>query len=338
MSVDPLSTRVERTLRRGPAETISVARRKVDTAIKTRAKRTWTKIALGMVRLGSSGSMASAEYFAVLDGHTLNLQLALPTLEDAEPTSAEAVFSKDRIEHRVPVTLRKMYDGIWYADTTTVLGPAKGRIPLEPGHWTVGLRVVLTNGETRNLAVRRLAPGKARGATPTVVTPPCPDTGMRFHPRTTSFGNCQIDVRGPQIRAEVVRLTLDLGRAEIIGRFVNVVDSSGVVAEFGLRDSDKVLESAVTVNGDIFRIHVPLPAMAPAPGEKEIWDIRVRVAGRRLRVGRYLHDLKNIRTVLRSYERRMLMPGGVVFHLRPYYTPAGSLALTCTGANSGDNA
>ncbi|MEU4694631.1 hypothetical protein [Actinoplanes sp. NPDC023714] len=329
---------MERVLRKGPAETISVARRKVDTALKTRARRTWTKIALGMVRLGPTSNIAHVEYFAVLDGHTLNVQIVLPTLDDAEPTSAEVVFSKDRVEHSVPATLRKMYDGNWYADTTTVFGPAAGRIPLDPGHWTVVLRVGLSSGETRNLTVRRMAPGRARGATPTVLTPPCPDTGMRFRPVVTSFGLAQIHVRGPQVRAEVVRLMLDLGKAEIVGRFVGVPDASGAVAEFSRREAETIHETQVRVDGDIFRIHVPLAEMAPEPGDKSVWDIRIRVAGRRLRVGRYLHDLKNVRATIRSYERRMLMPGGVVFHLRPYYTPAGSLAFTCTGAKPGDTA
>ncbi|WP_229071661.1 hypothetical protein [Actinoplanes sp. DH11] len=338
MSVDPLAVRVERTLRRGPAETLSVARRKVDTVIKSRARRTWTRIALGMVRLGPTHHIATCEYFAVLDGHTLNLQVRLPAVENAEPATAEVVLSKDRVEHRVPATLRKMYDGDWYADTTTVFGPLRGRLPLDPGIWTVGLRVVTDSGETHDFTVRRMTAAKARGVGPTVVTPPCPDTGMRFRPTTTSFGLCQITVRGRQTRAEVVRLTLDLGRAEIIGRFVGVGEAGDAVAEFSRRESDRVLEGPVQVDGDIFRIQVPLTEMAPAAGEKEIWDVRIRTGGRRLRVGRYLHDLKNVRAVLRSYERRMLMPGGVVFHLRPYYTPAGSIALTCTGANPGDTA
>ncbi|MBB2944967.1 hypothetical protein FB565_004700 [Actinoplanes lutulentus] len=336
MSVDPLAVRVERTLRRGPAETISVARRKVDTAIKSRAQRTWTKIALGMVRLGPNQNIANAEYFAVLDGHTLNLQVRLPALEDADPASAEIVFSKDRAEYQVPATLTKMYDGFWYADTTAVFGPATGRLPLDPGTWTVGLRVELSSGETRNITIRRMNAGPVRGATPTVAVPPCADTGMRFRPTITSFGLAQIIVRGPQIRAEVARLMLDLGKAEILGRFVNVADGSGAVAEFSRREDTTIHETPVHVDGDIFRIRVPLAEMAPVPGEKDIWDIRIRVGGRRLRVGRYLHDLKDIRATLRTYERRMLMPGGVVFHLRPYYTPAGSLALTCTGANPGD--
>ena len=334
MSADPLAVRVERTLRQGPAETLSVARRKVDTVIKARASRAWRKIALGMVRLGPTHNIASVEYLAVLDGHTLNLQVSLPEVDD--PTAAEVVLRKNDVEHRVPTTLRKEYDGRWYADATVLLGPMAGRLPLDPGVWSLTLHVATASGRTRTLTLRRMTPGKVRRPGPTVVTPPCPDTGMRFRPTTTSFGLCQLTVRKGQSRAEVVRLMIDLGKAEIIGRFVGVADASDAVAEFALREAGVVHETPVQVDGDIFRIHVPLSAMAPAPGEKTVWDIRIRVGNRRLRVGRYLHDLKNVRATIRSYERRMLMPGGVVLHLRPYYTPAGSLALTCTGANPGD--
>ncbi|MFI5934643.1 hypothetical protein [Actinoplanes sp. NPDC051494] len=316
-------------------ETLTAARRKVRTAIQPRARRTWTKITVGMVRFGTDKNVAAAEYFAVLDGHSLNVQLILPDLEGAVPASAQLAFTHGRAEHRVPARLGQDYLGRWTAEALALFGERPGGLPLTPGTWDLALLVTTESGDQRRLTVRRTEPEQIRKASVTVAAPPDADTGMRFRPAVGAFGVCHIDVQAAQPRAEMVRFVVDLGKAEVIGRFVAVPATAGAVAEFHCRDAGTVHQSAVTVEGEIFRFGVPLAAMASDPGGKQVWDIRIRVGGNRIRVGRFLHDLSDIRTVLKTYERRLLMPGGAVVHLRPYYTTAGSFALTCTSTEPG---
>jgi hypothetical protein len=335
MSTDSLSTRVGRTLRGGPKQTLLVARREVGRAVKPRARRAWTGVALRMARLTSSRSIAETTFLGVLDGHTLNLQATLPDLEGAVPVAAELLFSHESSTQRTPVTLREA-DGRWLVEATVLLGDRAGATRLNRGVWQLGLLVTLDSGETRRLTVRRMTAATAARRAPTVAVPPCPDTGTRYRPSTTAAGAWQITVRPGRPRAEVARLVVDLGGTEIIGRFVGVAERSGAYAEFTRRGDELTHEVPVAVTGDIFRIHAPLARMSPAGGTKEIWDVRVRIpGGPGLRVGRWLHDLTNLARVLRPYERRILMPDGVAFHLRPYYTPAGSLALACTSAEPG---
>ncbi|GAB1691977.1 hypothetical protein [Krasilnikovia sp. M28-CT-15] len=334
-STEPLSQRVGRTLRAGPAQTLRTARRQVNSAVQTRARRAWSGLALRMARM-AAGTVAQTTFVGVLDGHTLNLQAVLPGL-DAAPSSVEVQFRKDGTVHTAALTLSQdPDDGRWLVEGTIVLGDRPGAVRLDGGVWQLGVQVTLASGQSRRLTLRRLtaAPPGRRG--PTMLVPPCPDTGTRYRPTTSAFGVWQLTVRPGRPRAEVVRLAVELGGTEIVGRFVGVADSSDAVAEFTRRADGATHLAAVDITGQLFRITAPLAAMVPAAGGKEIWDVRIRIADRHhLRVGRCLHDLTNLGRVLRTYERRILLPSGPVFHLRPYYTSAGSLALACTSADQG---
>ena len=324
MSVEPLGVRVKRTLRLGPAETIEVARR----LVARRLTPAWTRVAPRVARLAPAREAADATYFGIPDGHTLNLQAALPV---ADPATAQLVLRRAATEHWTPATLRRGPDGEWYAEATVLLGARPGGIPLGRGAWQLRIVVTTATGEEHRLPLRRPLPEPQREG-PTLTAPACADTGARFRPVVSSLGICRIVVTPGRPGAEVVRLEVDPGRAEISGRFVGVADATGAVAEFHRAGEDTVRESPVSVTGDVFRLPLPLATLVPAPGAEEIWEIRLRLpGGRRLQVGRFLHDLRHIRRTLRPYERPMLVPGGALFHLRLQYTLAGRLNLICTG-------
>jgi hypothetical protein len=330
VSVEPLGVRVKRTLRLGPAETLNVARRQV----AGRVTPVWGRVEK-VARKVPAPQGATATYFGVPDGHTFNLQALLPA---AEVSSAEVVFRHGRTEHRAPATLRAGHDGEWYAESTVLFGDRPGAIPLGRGAWHV--RIVMTgpSGEKRSLAVRRPQPEPQRTG-PTLTSPPSPDTGTRYRPIVSTMGNCRIVVTPGKPAAEVVRLAVDPGKAEISGRFIGVGKPAGAVAEFHRNGDSTVRESTVQTDQDLFRIPLPLAALVPAPGAEEIWEIRVRLAdGSRLQVGRFLHDLRHIRRTLRPYEKPMLVPGGAMFHLKLQYTLAGRLNLICTSADPGEHA
>lgn len=335
MSIEPLGVRVRRTLRLGPAETLEMARRQVDGLVARRITPARTRLALRAARV-APGRAATATYFGVPDGHTLNLQVLLPP--DDTPASAELILRRARTEHRVAAVLRAGADGTWHAEATALLGTRPGAIPLGRGGWRLWLELTTASGERHRLPVRQ-APAEQTRTGPTVAAPLCPDTGTRFRPVASTLGACRIVVTPGRPSAEVVRLAVDPGRAEISGRFVGAVDATGAVAEFRRVGDGALRARAMAVSGDLFRIELPLAALVPAPGAEDIWEIGVRLAGgRRLLVGRFLHDLQHIRRTLRPYEKPMLVPGGALFHLRLQYTLAGRLNLICTSADPKERA
>ena len=328
-----LPARVRRTLRLEPAEALSVFRRKAAGATR-RAGRTWTRIAPQVPRIGPARHAVSATYFAVVDGHTLNLQAAVP-LDGPAPATADVVFRQARFEHRASATLRAG-DRRWYLEATVLLGSRPAGIPLGPGAWQVSVLLTQPSGECRRVPVRAPAARPDRRG-PAVAFRACPDTGTEFRPGMSSLGTCRITVRPGQPRAEVVRCTVALGRAEVLGRFVGAGDTAGCVADFRRRGDGAVHTASVTMRDGFFAVTAPLADMAPARGAEDVWEIEVRLrAGRRLPLGRFLHDLPDVRRVLRSYERRIPAADGTAFRLRPGYTSTGRFTLTCT-ADSGDH-
>lgn len=331
MSMEPLPVRLRRTLRLGPVETLAVARRQIDALVSRRIDRARATVVPRLARLGTGRGDALATYFAVPDGHTLNLQAALPPLGELAGVTAEVVFRRGRREHRAPATLRA---GL--VEAAVVLGALPGRLPLDVGGWRV--RVVLTrpSGRRHRLAVHRLTPPpQHRG--PTIADPRCPDTGARFRAAVSALGACRIVVRPARAGAEVARLAVEPGRAEIVGRLIATGPAGGAVAEFRRHGDGAVRTAPVVVRDGLFHVETPLTGMVPAPGAEDVWEVRVRLpGGGRVPVGRFLHDLASVRRTLRGYERQMLVPGVPLFHLRPQYSHAGRLTLTFTRMDLGE--
>jgi hypothetical protein len=340
-ATDSVLGRVLSTLRLGSAETLHVARRKVGRKVRRPVRRVWKQVAPRLARMGSSRNVAIVRFYAVHDGHTLNLQALLPAddtaVEPGRPPATELLFrhSQTRAEHRVGTELRRQDDGRWCAEATVVLGARSGAVPLTRGTWHVSLLTTGTDNAPRPLTLRRLQlPEPASG--PTLSAPPCPDTGTQFRATTSAFGSCQLTVRPGRPRAEVMRCIVDLKQVTVLGRFIGVSETSGAVAEFSRRDDETTYVAQPLIDGDHFRIEAPLDALLPDAGGKDVWDIRLRFPNRpHLRVGRFVHDLSNLRGVIRTPERRVVTADLIAFHIRPSYTPAGRLALACTRSEAG---
>jgi len=336
MSLQPLGARVRRTLRLGPTETLHMVRRQVDVAVTRRVSPVLTGVAARLARVAPAGEAAAVTYLGVPDGHTLSLQVVLPAGTETRGTTASLVFRHARTEHRVPAVLRSAPDGGWYAEATTLLGRLPGGIPLGRGVWQLRIELTTTSGERQRLPVRRTLPEPVVGTGPTRAAPPCPDTGARFRPLTTALGVCRLAVTPGRPAAEVVRFTMGCGVAAIVGRFVGIPDTAGAIAEFR-RGDGTVLEEPVSASGDVFRIELPLAALRPDAAGEQIWEAVIRLAdGRRLQVGRFLHDLEHIRQTLRPYDRPVLLPGATAYRLRLQYTLAGRLNLICSDINTGE--
>lgn len=350
-ATDSLRARIRTTLSHGPAETLHVARRKAAAVVTPPARRVWSAAARRLARLSRPDRFATAEFFAILDGHTLNVHALLPPARRGggeAPIRAELVFRQAAARHTAPAVLHTHSAGAhpvqppgWSAEATVLLGPRPGGLPLARGTWRVELLVTGPDGGTCRLPLRRPADADERPG-PTLSAPPCPDTGALFRATTTAFGACRVAVRPARPRAEVVAVRLEPTRVQILGRFVALATGpgdagvGGAVVEFGRRGSEVTHEVAPRVDGDRFLVDAPLSAMVPESGVEQVWDVRVCVPGYgRLRVGRYLHDLRNLRGVVRVPERRVVTAEHTVLRVRPYYTPAGSLALACGRSTTG---
>lgn len=82
---------------------------------------------------------------------------------------------------------------------------------------------------------------------------------------------------------------------------------------------------------DQFEFVVPLAELTPdQPGEEVIWEAWVRTSATRMvRLGRFLHDLRDPRTVLRVSRVILPLDDERFVAYRPYYTAAGNLAVAC---------
>jgi len=272
---------------------------------------------VGIVRrvAGVGRPDARCTFFAVLDGAALNLHAELPPGTPAG--NAEITFVKGDRELRAPA--RSVPGGV---EATLPLGGAPGEIPLTNGTWLVGVAV----------AGRRLALGMPEapdGSGPTVASPPHPRSGRHYAAGPGPHDRCQLAVSGPKARAEVTRLVLGPTAAEIHGRLVGREAPDGGAAVFVARDGGDTVEAPFAVDGGRFRVRAPVADLATGPdGIERIWDVWLRpTGGSRLRLGRFLHDVRDPRTVFRVDRVTVALDGGRFAGVRPYYTPAGNLAV-----------
>ncbi|MQY09325.1 serine/threonine-protein kinase [Actinomadura macrotermitis] len=289
-------------------------RRETDEAIRTAVARS------GLARAVASGPAVAAEYFAVLDGSTLNLHAVLPAGVDGP---AEVVFARHGRELRAPA--EPAPGG--RVTAVTVLGAAQGGVPLTPGGWRVGLAVRTARGER---AVGLLARAGDDLDGPTAADPPCPRSGARYTPGSSATGHCLLRVTVPEPSAEVVRFERTLARIEIGVRLV-AVDAGRLAVRFQARGNGPAHTVAADRDGDGFRVRVPLAAMArDGRGGERVWDVFAEPPGHRpLRLGRHLHDVRDPRRVLRIPQGTVATGPAALLRVRPYYTGNGDLALGC---------
>ncbi|MFC4906860.1 hypothetical protein [Actinomadura gamaensis] len=316
-------------------------RRETDEAVRAAIARS------GLAKVVASGPSAEVSYFAVLDGCTLNLHARLPEPVDGP---AELVFARAGQRLRAPA------DPVAAGELTATvpLGEAAGGVALRSGGWRIGLQVHTATGER---AFTLLGGARVLGTWdgPTTLTPPCPLTGMRFVPETSTTGMCLLRVTDPEPNAEIVRLDLTFSRATVDFELVGV-PSVGVPADGVLATAQAAAQVAVRfqargkaggsapahtvaatpverpgARGPVFRVTVPLRQMASGGGGRErLWHLFAEPSGERpLRLGRHLHDVRDPRRALRVAQRMIAVSPGALLRVRPYYTGAGDLVLAC---------
>jgi hypothetical protein len=306
----------------GAVETMQVVSRRLKQAARPGIDKIATSVARGSARLHRPGSYAQALYFAVLDGHTLNLQAIVPPIEGSV---AELVVLLRHNQFRVPTAIRTLPDGQTVAEATVLLGECGELMPLTPGVWRLAIEITSAAGVKR-LPLRRSV--KAGAMKHKGLDYPCPKWGTFFKAGLTPSGLCQITVRPPRPRAEVVHVDLKPSRLDLDIRLTGIAYAGPVEVEFGLRHSDRRHRMAADCAGNRLSVSAPIAGMAPTTGTEEIWNVWVHIPGQsRLRVGRYLHDIRHPARIFRAPERLISPKRSLSVQIRPYYTAAGSLAL-----------
>jgi hypothetical protein len=287
-------------------------RREADAAVRTAATKA------GLDRSARSGPAAVAGYFAVLDGRTLNLHV--PAAEANGPV--EVVFTRLGQELRAPA--ERSADGS--VSATVVLGADLGGVPLTPGRWKVALAL----GAERRLRLLADAPAVADPGGPTVASPPCAETGVRFVPEISPVGQWSVRVAAPEPSAEITRLLLSLSRFDVEVRFAGVAPTRAAL-RFQARGGAPITVQA-TAEGGTFRARVPLAAMVPdGEGGEQVWNVVALIPDHPpMKVGRHLHDVRDPRRTLRVPQRTIAVGAAALVRVRPYYTGNGDLALACS--------
>ncbi|MCP9948935.1 hypothetical protein [Actinomadura madurae] len=262
---------------------------------------------------------ATASYFAVLGGRALNLSVPL---RDGTVGCA-VVFSHRRRVRRAEASLVADDRGA-RAEAAVLLGT--GGLILPSGRWQVGLAVRGTDGTERVIRVR--APAALADTGPALRESPCPDTGIAYTTSRSWRGHCVLSVRsGPPV-AEVTRLSLSLTGADITGRLVGPPGEASGYLVFRPRDAGAVVTAEAVIRGDVFRATVPMQELADAA--ERVWDVWMCVRGvGELRVGRFLHDVRDPSRTFRVPARVACPAPGSLVALRPSYTATGGLSLAC---------
>lgn len=279
--------------------------------------------------LADRGEAAEAMYARVLGGHTLNLLLAVPvTAARVAPVSAEVIIARRDGRLRVPAVLR---DGGAAAEAVALLGDRPGGIGLEPGRWRILLAVRYADGRQETYTVRHADPGPAEG--PTIAAPPCPDTGCRYEIGCTPAGVLTLTVAAPVPMAELTGLRTYATGLRLTGRFVGIGDTAGAALVFTGPDR-REHRVPVLVREAVFEADVPVASLADRPGERS-WKVWADVpATGRLRVGRFLTDLRSPNTVHRRPNRMVRLDTRAFAMVRASYTAAGGLTLVCAAGRA----
>ncbi|MEU8814733.1 hypothetical protein [Actinoplanes sp. NPDC048796] len=282
------------------------------------------------------GPALTTRFAEVLDGRTVNLDIPVPGVAAADITGAELRLSRGRVRHTVAARVRADAGGSALAATALLSGHARG-LGLAPGSPWLLEAVLHTRAGTTSYAVLR-GPEDARRDGPTVLAPADPATGRRYELRTTRSGRLGVAVVAPAPTAEVTSVTVDWLRARFDVRLLGCAEP---VTGFELtaRTGEGRVRAAAVPVGDVLRCEVPVYDLAALSKVTEtFFDVHLRTAGHRLRVGRFLHDVGNPKPVLVPPHGIVWAAPGLSVNLRPYYTPAGSLTLACRPIGSPSSA
>ncbi|MEW2474315.1 hypothetical protein AB0875_11010 [Micromonospora gifhornensis] len=273
------------------------------------------------------------DFFAVLDGRTLHLHALLPSAAVPAPSRATLIFLQDAQVVECPATVEAEGDAFGVR-VQAAFGTGNDDISLAKGVWSLALAVSGEAGE-QQFALRAGESPEHDG--PTVPAPPHPISGWRYEPGLGPHGLAQLTVAGAKARAEVIQLATGRTEARIQARLLGVRSLEDPVVVFTPRAGGADLVIPIDPVDGRFEFVVPLAELASGPpGTEVIWEAWVRTSPTRMiRLGRFLHDLRDPRTVLRVSRSTVVVGDRHFVGYRPYYTKAGNLAVAClhfTGA------
>lgn len=266
--------------------------------------------------------VADVAYAAVLDGSTLNLDLIVP-FDGRVPKLVTIVFRNRQAILAAPARIRAIEGGLLRVSATISMGSSN--IPVQSHRaWRLGCVV---DGVEHAL---RGAPRLDWPAGPTIAEPPCRETGNQYQIGTGRAGLTTLTVKQPRRIAEVVDLELSWSAAKLRVRTVGFTCDRAAIVRLTSRDGSERLEAPITMDGDEFTCVLPVAQLVREVSQVETtWDINVLTADGRVRVGRTLHELSNPKIVLRPQAKVVASSVGSAVRIRPYFTPAGKLALAC---------
>lgn len=272
------------------------------------------------------GRTARLRYAAILDGQTVNLHAELPRSVSL-PDHAEILLRRGRARHRLVARVYQGDAGAVLMDAAVLLGAELGGAPMESGRWKVRLR--LREGRrSRTLPLLLVEPPVPYDG-PTKPMNASPVTGARYRIGRSVTGNVRIVASSARPGAEVVKVHLAHSGIQVDFRLVGA-QVTGAWVEFAA-SGRRLRQEVRELTPDTWRVDVPLAEMTPHKARPEHWDITLcSEGGRRMRLGRRLHDVRN---PLRVFAMR----GGAItprdrapLMVQPRYTPAGNLRVTCT--------
>ena len=336
MSVESVRKFAAASLRRFPRLKVAVRRldRKLQAPVaRIQQERHEQRAPLrGVTRALSGNAFIDARLAAVLDGRTLNIDLLAPQFRADDVTAAELHAVRGSVRRTTPARVRREADGSCAVEATALLDDSPGGYALRPGDpWFLE---VMLHTRTRGRRILKVLGGRQNAGTTglTIPSPPHPDTGYRYKARLYWSGRLALTVTPPAATAELSRVELDWTRAELEVRAVGWQLGDESVVEVANRSGTaRVTAAAGRVGADRVRCTLPVAELAglTRTGRETVLNVFVRSDGRRLRVGRVLHDLMNPGRVLKPTPAIIWAGPGSSLRVQVRFTPAGGMSLAC---------
>ncbi|MEV6862932.1 hypothetical protein AB0M44_18265 [Streptosporangium subroseum] len=303
----------------------------------TRAARMASIRSAVAVRRGG-GEGASVTYAGVLDGGTLNLQVRLPSRAGHAPVRAvRLVAGRGHRRWRGDLDL----DGDLAGGAIRLSEDGGPLSRLGTGLWRTRIELTLADGS--GLEVPLLGPVEdVLPAGPTVAAPLCPRTGTVYTVDAGLTGHVTISASRPAPQAHVTGVIADWDRVVVEGRLGGTVRTVGAEVLMrrleGSRLEGSRLEGRggreachrlpVTTDGELFRFEVPGGSLA---GAETTWVFEfVSPRTGTLKVGRSLDDFRHPHRVVHHERRPVAASERSLLYVRPGYSPAGRLQLSCS--------
>ncbi|MEU5550200.1 hypothetical protein ABZ738_10540 [Micromonospora sp. NPDC047793] len=271
---------------------------------------------------------AACGYLAVLDGRTLHLHALVPAVDIPAPERAALLFVQgERVAATCSATVGTEGDVVSVTARVS-FGNGNDEVLLDKGVWSLVLSLSDEFGE-RRFGLSTGTSSEDDG--PTVPSPPHPISGWRYEPTCCHQGLAQLNVAAAKARAEVTRLATGRTDAQIKARLVGVRAVEHPAMVFSPRGGGSDVIVPIDPVDGRFEVTVPLADLVSGPpGVEVIWEAWVRTSPTRMiRLGRFLHDLRDPRSVFRVSRTTVAIGDHHFVGYRPYYTKAGNLAVAC---------